>query len=127
MLDLNKHVELESNVLEAGVIQWLNKIEIRKDELMQQSIRIASSQESNNHAVRNTSCQGRSTGSTTPQERNVRVRRPLPEVSTFSGNHREISTFWSVFESLIHSDDDFTTRTNSFPETGTQRKSNFFN
>ncbi|XGW09415.1 hypothetical protein V3C99_011597 [Haemonchus contortus] len=106
MLDLNKHLENESNMLEVAVIQWLNKIEFRKDELLQQSALMTSSQDSHNHTVGYTSCQERSTGATTPQERNIRVRRPLLEVPTFSGNYRDFSTFWSVFESLIHSDGD---------------------
>uniref|UniRef100_A0A7I4Y7C3 Uncharacterized protein n=1 Tax=Haemonchus contortus TaxID=6289 RepID=A0A7I4Y7C3_HAECO len=106
MLDLNKHLENESNMLEVAVIQWLNKIEFRKDELLQQSALMNSSQDSHNHIASNTSCQERSTGATTNQERNIRVRRPLLEVPTFSGNYRDFSTFWSVFESLIHSDDD---------------------
>uniref|UniRef100_A0A7I4Z0M7 Uncharacterized protein n=1 Tax=Haemonchus contortus TaxID=6289 RepID=A0A7I4Z0M7_HAECO len=106
MLDSNKHLENESNMLEVAVIQWLNKIEFRKDELLQQSALMTSSQDSHNHTVSNTSCQERSTGATTPQERNIRVRRPLLEVPTFSGNYRGFSTFWSEFESLIQSDDD---------------------
>ncbi|VDO48801.1 unnamed protein product [Haemonchus placei] len=74
MLDLNKHLENESNMLKVAVIQRLNKIEFRKDELLQQSALMTSSQETNNHTVSNTSCQERSTGATTPQEeRNIRV------------------------------------------------------
>ncbi|XGW22354.1 hypothetical protein V3C99_004963 [Haemonchus contortus] len=30
MLDLNRHLEVESNILEAAVIQWLNKIVQKK-------------------------------------------------------------------------------------------------
>ncbi|VDO57832.1 unnamed protein product [Haemonchus placei] len=110
MVDLNKHLGLQSNMLEVAVIQWLNMIEFRKGELMQQSALIASSQESNIYTVSNTSYQERFSGATTPQERNIRVRRPLLEVPTFSGNYRDFSTFWSVFESLIHSDDDLSDR-----------------
>ncbi|XGW33922.1 hypothetical protein V3C99_017995 [Haemonchus contortus] len=51
MLDMNKHLELESNMLEVAITQWLDKIEFRKDELVQQSALIASSQGSNNHTV----------------------------------------------------------------------------
>ncbi|XGW34474.1 hypothetical protein V3C99_018405 [Haemonchus contortus] len=106
MLDLNKHPENESNMLEVAVIQWLNKIDFRKDELLQQSAPMTSSQDSHSHTVSNTSYKGRSSGAATPQECNIRVRRPLLEDPTFSGNYRDFSTFWSVFESLIHSDDD---------------------
>ncbi|KAK6009521.1 hypothetical protein OSTOST_25542, partial [Ostertagia ostertagi] len=106
MLDLNKHLEAESNILEISAIQWLNKIDFRKEELLQQTALITSSQP--NHSVTNShsSCQGWSNAAMTPQERNVRVRRPLLEVPTFAGNYMEFNTFWSVFESLIHSDDD---------------------
>uniref|UniRef100_A0A7I4YG10 CCHC-type domain-containing protein n=1 Tax=Haemonchus contortus TaxID=6289 RepID=A0A7I4YG10_HAECO len=106
MLDLNKHLEADSNILETSVIQWLNKIDFRKEELLQQDSLITSSQ--HNHAVASShsSCQEWSNGTMAPQERNVRVRRPLLEVPTFAGSYMEFNAFWSVFQSLIHSDDD---------------------
>ncbi|XGW34741.1 hypothetical protein V3C99_018619 [Haemonchus contortus] len=91
-------------MLEVTIIQWLDKIEFRRDESLQQSAPMASSQKSSNHTSSNTSCQERSTSGTS--HKGATFGRPLLEVPTFSGNYREFSTLWSVFESLIHSDDD---------------------
>ncbi|VDO67232.1 unnamed protein product [Haemonchus placei] len=41
MLELNNHMELESNGLEIAIIQWLSKIEFRKEEEVQQASFIA--------------------------------------------------------------------------------------
>ncbi|XGW35534.1 hypothetical protein V3C99_019061 [Haemonchus contortus] len=106
MLDLNKHLEADPNILEISAIQWLNKIDFRKEELLQQDSLITSSQHNHSVASSHSSCQDWSNGTMAPQERNVRVRRPLLEVPTFAGSYMEFNAFWSVFQSLIHSDDD---------------------
>ncbi|KAK6009235.1 hypothetical protein OSTOST_25864 [Ostertagia ostertagi] len=104
-LDVNKHLETESNILDS-VIQRLNKMDFRNEGLLQQIALITSPQPNHSVANSHSSCQGWSNAAMTPQERNVRVMRPLLEVPTFAGNYMELNTFWSVFESLIHSDDD---------------------
>ncbi|KAK6019495.1 hypothetical protein OSTOST_14866 [Ostertagia ostertagi] len=106
MLELNNHMELESNGLEITIIQWLSKIDFRKEELMQQASFIAEAISIANQAgsSQNNSHSGGDT--VNPYDRNIRVRRPLLEVPTFSGDFREFNTFWSVFESLIHKDTD---------------------
>ncbi|EYC15606.1 hypothetical protein Y032_0036g3243 [Ancylostoma ceylanicum] len=106
MVDLNKHLETDSNDLEISSFQWINTIEFRKDELAQQALLIACSEPSTSNNQRNC-CQGeRSTELSS--RRDIRVRRPLLEVPTYSGQYREFSSFWSVFESLIHNDTDLT-------------------
>ncbi|KHJ93519.1 hypothetical protein OESDEN_06568 [Oesophagostomum dentatum] len=36
-------------------------------------------------------------------ERQTKLRKPMLEISTFFGNFREFNSFWTVFDSLIHS------------------------
>ncbi|XGW34436.1 hypothetical protein V3C99_018376 [Haemonchus contortus] len=107
MLELNNHMELESNGFEIAMIQWLSKIEFRKEELAQQASFIAEATSIANQAgsSQHNSHSGGDTLSTL-YERTIRVRRPLLEVPTFSGDYREFNTFWSVFESLIHNEKD---------------------
>ncbi|KAK6017214.1 hypothetical protein OSTOST_17297, partial [Ostertagia ostertagi] len=90
MLELNNHMELESNGLEITIIQWLSKIDFRKEELMQQASFIAEAISIANQAgsSQNNSHSGGDT--VNPYDRNIRVRRPLLE----------------SFESLIHKDTD---------------------
>ncbi|KAK6058409.1 hypothetical protein COOONC_04022 [Cooperia oncophora] len=107
MLDLNNHLELESNGLEIETLQWLNKIEFRKEELAQQASLITEASSVTNQAVSNQSNSLSGADTANSYERSVRVRRPLLEVPTFTGNFREFNTFWSVFESLHNNDLDF--------------------
>ncbi|KAK6057466.1 hypothetical protein COOONC_05012 [Cooperia oncophora] len=106
MLDLNNHLELESNCLEIETLQWMCKIDFRKEELAQQASLITEATSVTNQAVSNQSNSLSGADTANSYERSVRVRRPLLEVPTFSGNFREFNTFWSVFESLIHNDAD---------------------
>ncbi|KAK6061393.1 hypothetical protein COOONC_00940 [Cooperia oncophora] len=108
LLDLNRHLEADSNSLEISVIQWLTRIDARKEELLQQTALLSTPRAINSQSLSSggSNCQEMLIGAITPQDRNIRVRRPLLEVPTFSGNFREFSTFWFVFESLIHNDSD---------------------
>ncbi|XGW04198.1 hypothetical protein V3C99_015391 [Haemonchus contortus] len=107
MLELNNHMELESNSLEIAIIQWLSKIEFRKEELAQQASFIAEAASIANQAGSSQhNCHSGGDTLNTLYERTIRVRRPLLEVPTFSGDYREFNTFWSVFESLIHNETD---------------------
>ncbi|XGW22111.1 hypothetical protein V3C99_004796 [Haemonchus contortus] len=107
MLELNNHMELESNGLEIAIIHWLSKMEFRKEELAQQASFIAEATNIANQAA-SSQHNSHSGGDTlnTLYDRSIRVRRPLVEVPTFSGDYREFNTFWSVFESLIHNETD---------------------
>ncbi|VDL66297.1 unnamed protein product [Nippostrongylus brasiliensis] len=98
MLDLNKHLEDDSNDLEILTIQWLNNIEFRLEELTQQATLIATPRNSSN----GTSDQD--SHFQTRVDRCQRIRRPSLEVPAFSGDFREFATFWSVFKSLVHDD-----------------------
>ncbi|KAK6060999.1 hypothetical protein COOONC_01341 [Cooperia oncophora] len=51
MLDLNKHLEAESNSLEISVIQWLTRIDFRKEELLQQTALLTTSQAANSQSL----------------------------------------------------------------------------
>ncbi|KHJ97293.1 hypothetical protein OESDEN_02732 [Oesophagostomum dentatum] len=106
MMDLNKYLEQECNSLDLITMQWLNTIDFRKEELVQQKELISSSAASNTNSQLANSVGWSSNNST--NERNIHVRRPLLEVPSFSGNFREFNTFWSVFDSLIHADRDLT-------------------
>ncbi|KHJ98741.1 hypothetical protein OESDEN_01269 [Oesophagostomum dentatum] len=43
---------------------------------------------------------------TSRSESKIKIRKPVLEIPTFSGNFREFNIFWTVFDSLIHSDDE---------------------
>ncbi|VDL83791.1 unnamed protein product [Nippostrongylus brasiliensis] len=100
MIDLNKHLEDDANHLGILTIEWLNKIEFRLEELTQQSTLIseaAARSSSNSSSEQDSRLQ-------TQADRCQRIRRPLLEVPTFSGDFGEFATFWSVFKSLVHDD-----------------------
>ncbi|WKX97698.1 hypothetical protein Q1695_013402 [Nippostrongylus brasiliensis] len=107
MIDLNKHLEEDANRLEILTIQWLNKIEFRLEELTQQAILISDAASNTSyHANRSddNGMQNQESHLSTRIDHGMRIRRPLLEVPTFSGNFREFTAFWSVYQSLIHDD-----------------------
>ncbi|VDO47860.1 unnamed protein product, partial [Haemonchus placei] len=106
MLELNNHVELKLNGLEIAIIQWLSKIEFRKEELAQQASFLAEAASIANQvgsSQHNSHSEGDALN--TLYDRSIRVRRPLLEVLTFPGDYREFNT-WSAFEFLIHNETD---------------------
>ncbi|WKY15693.1 hypothetical protein Q1695_000857 [Nippostrongylus brasiliensis] len=107
MIDLNKHLEEDANRLEILTIQWLNKIEFRLEELTQQAILISDAASNTSyHANRSddNGIQNQESHLSKGIDHGMRIRRPLLEVPTFSGNFREFTAFWSVYQSLIHDD-----------------------
>ncbi|EYC41978.1 hypothetical protein Y032_0548g3275 [Ancylostoma ceylanicum] len=108
MSELNKHLETDSNTLDFTTMQWLNQIEFRREELMQQTDLITRSEPGRASINNGTDCTSNNSIQPDRMERNIQVRRPLLEVPQFSGNFREFNAFWSVFESLIHNDRDLT-------------------
>ncbi|KHJ92034.1 hypothetical protein OESDEN_08087 [Oesophagostomum dentatum] len=49
---------------------------------------------------------GEAASYTSRSERQIKIRKPVLEIPTFSGNFREFNSFWIVFDSLIHSDEE---------------------
>ncbi|KAK6059344.1 hypothetical protein COOONC_03029 [Cooperia oncophora] len=86
MLDLNKHLEAESNGLEISVIQWLTRIDFRKEELLQQTALLTTSQATNSQSVSSgaSNCQEMLISAMTPQERNIQSQTPT---SKSQNNH----------------------------------------
>ena len=104
MTELNKHLEIESHQLEFQAAQWQNQIQFRQHELKQQTALL-------NCSAPSISSQpnmdlGETASSIPRSERQIKIRKPMLEIPTFSGNFREFNSFWTVFDSLIHSDDE---------------------
>ncbi|KAL6734030.1 hypothetical protein Aduo_004616 [Ancylostoma duodenale] len=99
MTELNRHLELESNQLEVATAQWQNKVQFRQQELREQSNVLQSTAPS----ISSNNSEGTASGRS---ERSMKIRRPMLEIPSFSGNFREFNSFWAVFESLVHNDDE---------------------
>ncbi|KAL6729931.1 hypothetical protein Aduo_000940 [Ancylostoma duodenale] len=99
MTELNRHLELESHQLEVAAAQWQNKVQFRQLELREQSNVLQSTAPS----ISSNNSEGTASGRS---ERSMKIRRPMLEIPSFSGNFREFNSFWAVFESLIHNDDE---------------------
>ncbi|EYC27517.1 hypothetical protein Y032_0009g771 [Ancylostoma ceylanicum] len=97
--NLNRHLELESHQLEVSTVQWQNKIQFRQHELREQSSVLHGNAPSIFSHAKEGSTSNRS-------ERQIKMQRPMLEIPSFSGNFREFNSFWTVFESLIHNDDE---------------------
>ncbi|EYC21537.1 hypothetical protein Y032_0019g3883 [Ancylostoma ceylanicum] len=105
MTELNKHLEVESHQLELTAAQWQNKIQFRQHELREQSNVLHCTIPSiSNQSV--SGSDGTATSIPERDERQLRIRKPALEIPSFSGNFREFNTFWTVFESLIHNDEE---------------------
>ncbi|KAL6739811.1 hypothetical protein Aduo_013220 [Ancylostoma duodenale] len=103
MTELNKHLEVESHQLELTAAQWQNKIQFRQHELREQSNVLHSTIPSTSNQSINGS-EGATASIPERNERQIKIRRPMLEIPSFSGNFREFNSFWAVFESLIHND-----------------------
>ncbi|XGW35838.1 hypothetical protein V3C99_019208 [Haemonchus contortus] len=99
MLELNNHMELESNGLEIAIIQWLSKIEFRKEELAHQASFIAGATSIANQAG-SSQHDSHSGGGTLNYEFDALCSKFQHSLET-----RGFNT-WSVFESLIHNERD---------------------
>ncbi|KAL6738361.1 hypothetical protein Aduo_011917 [Ancylostoma duodenale] len=94
-----RHLELESHQLEVAAAQWQNKVQFRQQELREQSNVLQSTAPS----ISSNNSEGTASGRS---ERSMKIRRPMLEIPSFSGNFREFNSFWAVFESLVHNDDE---------------------
>ncbi|KAL6725449.1 hypothetical protein Aduo_007500 [Ancylostoma duodenale] len=103
MTELNKHLEVESHQLELTAAEWQNKIQFRQHELREQSNVLHSTIPSTSNQSINGS-EGATSSIPERNERQIKIRRPMLEIPSFSGNFREFNSFWAVFESLIHND-----------------------
>ncbi|KAL6739575.1 hypothetical protein Aduo_013012 [Ancylostoma duodenale] len=115
MTELNKHLEVESHQLELSAVQWQNKVQFRQYELGQQSTLLHSTAPSISSQTMN-GREGTAASSVAERsERLVKIRKPLLEIPSFSGNYREFNSFWAVFELLIHNDDELSNTFRQIP------------
>ncbi|EYB89099.1 hypothetical protein Y032_0236g3220 [Ancylostoma ceylanicum] len=105
MTELNKYLEVEPLQPELTAAQWQNKIQFRQHELREQSNVLHSTIPSISNQS-NSGSDGATTSTPERNERQLRIRKPVLEIPSFSGNAREYNSFWTVFESLIYSDDE---------------------
>ncbi|KAL6727242.1 hypothetical protein Aduo_009137 [Ancylostoma duodenale] len=104
MTELNKHLGVESHQLELSAVQWQNKVQFRPYGLGQQTTLLHSTAPSISSQTMNGREGTAATSVTERSERLIKIRKPLLEIPSFSGNYREFNSFWTVFESLIHND-----------------------
>ncbi|KHJ98799.1 Tas retrotransposon peptidase A16 [Oesophagostomum dentatum] len=107
MLNLNKYLKQEANSLDFTILQWMNKIDYRREELAQQKELMPSSNTSTSN-VSNSDYPNHVHTPTQRMERQLQIRKPVLEIPTSRRNFREFNAFWSIFESLAHNDMDLT-------------------
>ncbi|KAL6731181.1 hypothetical protein Aduo_002080 [Ancylostoma duodenale] len=86
MTELNRHLELESHQLEVSAVQWQNKIQFRQHELIEQTSVLR-------NTVPSISSHDTEGNTSNRSERQIKMRRPMLEIPSFSGNFREFNSF----------------------------------
>ncbi|KAL6728875.1 hypothetical protein Aduo_010608 [Ancylostoma duodenale] len=106
MNDLDAFLNTEAYETEIIAIQWTGRLKYRLGELQKQSSLIQS--RSITSGV--TSARDTDRDSTLSPIRHIenKMRLPQLEVHVFSGSYRDYPTFWTIYDSLIHSNQQLT-------------------
>ncbi|RCN41380.1 hypothetical protein ANCCAN_12647 [Ancylostoma caninum] len=106
MNDLDAFLNTEANETEIIAIQWTGRLDYRARELEKQSSLIQA------RPTTSTTMSARDTDmdSTVSSTRHVgnKMRLPQLEVPVFSGSYKDYPTFWTSYNSLIHSNPQLT-------------------
>ncbi|KAL6735699.1 hypothetical protein Aduo_006113 [Ancylostoma duodenale] len=104
--DLDAFLNIEANETEIIAIQWTGRLNYRLQELEKQSSIIQARPTTSG----TTSARDTDTDSTVSSVRHIenKMRLPQLEVPVFSGSYKDYQTFWTIYNSLIHSNPQLT-------------------
>ena len=107
MNDLDSFLSEEANNVEIRTVRWTSRLKYRQKELEKQSDLIraqpctSTAASLNNEDTNSVAVSGVSTEN--------RMRLPQLEVPAFHGNYRDYPTFWTTYNTLIHSNQQLST------------------
>ncbi|KAL6742654.1 hypothetical protein Aduo_015784 [Ancylostoma duodenale] len=104
--DLDAFLNIEANETEIIAIQWTGRLNYRLQKLEKQSSIIQARPTTSG----TTSARDTDTDSTVSSVRHIenKLRLPQLEVPVFSESYKDYPTFWTIYNSLIHSDPQLT-------------------